>query len=243
MIKIKQIDNIWLRDNTKAKLARHGTSSTIYICEDGYLYKQFSKSILPTDKERWLQCFERISFMSDLEGKTFIHPREICLENETITGYTMPHLQMPLLCDMEDVRLEDLINADETARKDIAELSRSYALGELNIESLLFDKELGFRIVNFDSYCPSNNPNQMKSNLKSFYLCLLKTFLFDSSTRLTLWSENHKAIERTIYKIVESLNDKESLLTLKDCIRIIKRYLGPVSTKQDILKKTKAFLL
>lgn len=239
MIKITQINEEWIKANTRVVFNTRGSHSVIFSCEDGLLYKQYNYPILPID-QIWLEDFERINFMSALDGTTFNRPKEICLDHETITGYRMPQLQSPLLCNIEDVCLEDFITSDEILRRDIAELSHSYNMDDFHIESLLWSKEHGFGICDFDAYQKTDNPYQTTINLRFFYKTFLESLLWRVGTRripFTKSTERWNYLVFILNKMVEEINQKESLLNMKEIIRLLQKYLGPVQTKQDILRK------
>lgn len=239
MIKMIQINEEWIKANTRTVFNTRGNHSVIFSCEDGLLYKQYNYPILPID-QLWLEDFERINFMNALEGQTFIRPTEICLQGEIITGYRMPQLQSSLLCDMKDASLEDFIASDEILRSDIRELSRSYNMDDFHIESLLWSKEHGFGICDFDAYQKTDNPYQNIINLRLFYKTFLETLLWSTGTRRTPFTKSTEKWNYLVFifnKVIEEINQKESLLNMKEIIRLLQKYLGPVQTKQDILRK------
>lgn len=236
MIKFVDIDDNWFASANLEQFDTYGSSSIIYKMPNGLLYKRYHWPVSAEEGPIWIEYLERIALMESLEGSTLIKPEEIYLKGTIIDGYTMPIAPGKLLCDMEDIPLKKLLDADAVAREDIIQASSSIGLWDVNTESLFFDEREGFTIVDFDDYHLVEH-SVVIPNLELYYKCILRSLLYTND------EQQCKRADAILKMVLGKVTVKEECLNLKEFLAITKSIVGQAQSKKELQQKAKKLIL
>jgi len=210
------------------KLLGSGSTALVFEMTSGEAYKEYIRDFS-------IMGYDLVSFqnqgkstgnighflnLSNLSLKSFCTPTGIIVKDDLIEGITMRRAIGNQFC-LRDYKLEDLLEHESEARKDIIELSKYFEMHDINEGSIFYDSSYGFSLVDLDFYTESSIDNSL-NNLFMFYFRILE---YIPAVKELIYDEFRKGID--YYR-------------LEVAIEVINKYLKDNNLKENDIRKIRA---